>query len=79
MKIIDIELPNRNANHTFKSAKPKNYLTLLFIPVAIAAVLVFGYCIWNIFPYFVAMAIAGPIAGPIAGYSISQLVTFFTD
>jgi len=58
-----------------KSAKPKNYLRLLFMPVAIAAVLVFGYCIWQILPWFIVMVLARPVAG----YSILQLATFFTE
>ncbi len=61
-----------------KSAKPKSklrFLRLLFFIPAIAALSVMGYCIWQIFPWFVAMAIAGPIAG----YSTSQLVKFFTE
>jgi hypothetical protein len=58
-----------------KSAKPKNYLRLLFIPVVIAALGIFLYCIWQIFPYFLIMILIGPIAG----YSILQLVTFFTE
>ena len=58
-----------------KSAKPKNYLRLLFIPVAIATLAIFAYCIWRILPYFLVMFLAGPIAG----YSILQLVTFFTE
>ena len=59
-----------------KSAKPKSrlrYFRLLFIPVAIAALGAMGYCIWQIFPWFVAMAIAGPIAG----YSIKQIIPLF--
>ena len=58
-----------------KSAKPKNYLRLLFIPVAIAAIGILLYCIWNILPWFIVMMIAGPIAG----YSILQLVKFFAN
>jgi len=49
-----------------KSAKPKSklrYLRILFFIPAIAALGVMAYCIWQIFPWFVAMAIAGPIAG----------------
>jgi hypothetical protein len=34
---------------------------------------VMAYCIWQIFPWFVAMAIAGPIAG----YSIMQIIPLF--
>jgi hypothetical protein len=56
-----------------KSAKPKNYLRLLFIPVAIAALGIMAYCIWQIFPWFVALAIACPIAG----YSIMQIIPLF--
>ena len=59
-----------------KSATPKSrlrYFRLLFIPVAIAALGVMAYCIWQIFPWFVAMAIAGPIAG----YSILQIIPLF--
>jgi hypothetical protein len=59
-----------------KSAKPKSrlrYLRLLFFIPAIAALVVMAYCIWQIFPWFVAMAIAGPIAG----YSISQIIPLF--
>lgn len=58
-----------------KSAKPKNYLNLLFIPVAIATLGIFGYCIWQILPWFIVMALTGPVAG----YSILQLVRFFTQ
>jgi hypothetical protein len=53
-----------------KSARPKpklRYLRILFFIPAIAASLAMAYCIWQIFPWFVAMAIAGLIAG----YSIS--------
>jgi len=59
-----------------KSATPKSrsrYFRLLFIPVAIAALGVMAYCIWQIFPWFVAMAI-GPA---IAGYSIKQIIPLF--
>ncbi|MEA5487478.1 MULTISPECIES: hypothetical protein [Pseudanabaena] len=59
-----------------KSARPKSrlrYLRLLFFIPAIAALLTMAYCIWQIFPWFVAMAIAGPIAG----YSISQIIPLF--
>ena len=59
-----------------KSATPKSrlrYFRLLFIPVAIASLGVMAYCIWQIFPWFVAMAIAGPIAG----YSIMQIIPLF--
>jgi uncharacterized membrane protein YdbT with pleckstrin-like domain len=58
-----------------KSAKPKNYLRLLFIPVAIATIGVFLYCIWNILPWFIVMVLTGPVAG----YSILQLVKFITE
>ncbi|MFZ4555727.1 MAG: hypothetical protein ACOYN8_05030 [Pseudanabaena sp.] len=59
-----------------KSARPKSrlrYFRLLFIPVAIAALGIMAYCIWQIFPWFVAMAIACPIAG----YSIIQIIPLF--
>jgi hypothetical protein len=59
-----------------KSAQPKSrfrYFRLLFIPVAIAALGMIAYCIWQIFPWFVAMGIAGPIAG----YSIKQIIPLF--
>ncbi|MCA6510988.1 MAG: hypothetical protein ACK5VA_16370 [Pseudanabaena sp.] len=42
-----------------KSAKPKSrlrYLRLLFFIPAISALVVMAYCIWQIFPWFVAMA-----------------------
>ncbi|MCA6580474.1 MAG: hypothetical protein IM537_05910 [Pseudanabaena sp. M57BS1SP1A06MG] len=60
-----------------KSAKPKSrrrYLRLLLIPVAIASLVVMAYCIWQIFPWFVAMMLAGPIAG----YSILQIIPLFS-
>jgi hypothetical protein len=41
-----------------KSARPKSklrYLRLLFFIPAIAALGVMAYCIWQIFPWFVAM------------------------
>ncbi|WP_190303524.1 hypothetical protein [Pseudanabaena sp. UWO311] len=44
-----------------KSAKPKSrlrYLRILFFIPAIVALGVMAYCIWQIFPWFVAMAIA---------------------
>jgi len=59
-----------------KSAKPKSklrFLRLLFFFPAIGALGAMAYCIWQIFPWFVAMAIAGPIAG----YSILQIVPLF--
>jgi hypothetical protein len=59
-----------------KSAKPKSrlrYLRLLFFIPAIASLGVMAYCIWQIFPWFIAMAIAGPIAG----YSILQIIQLF--
>ena len=59
-----------------KSARPKSrfrYVRILFFIPAIAALSVMAYCIWQIFPWFVAMAIAGPIAG----YSISQIIPLF--
>ncbi|PZO37214.1 MAG: hypothetical protein DCF19_19650 [Pseudanabaena frigida] len=59
-----------------KSAKPKSrlrYLRLLFFIPAIAALGMIAYCIWQIFPWFVAMAIAGSIAS----YSILQIIPLF--
>jgi hypothetical protein len=59
-----------------KSATPKSrlrYFRLLFFIPAIAALGVMGYCIWQIFPWFVAMVIAGLIAG----YSILQIIPLF--
>jgi hypothetical protein len=59
-----------------KSARPKSklrYLRLLYFIPAIAALGVMAYCIWQIFPWFVAMMIAGPIAS----YSILQIIPLF--
>jgi hypothetical protein len=59
-----------------KSATPKSrlrYLRILFFIPAIASLVVMAYCIWQIFPWFVAMAIAGLIAS----YSIMQIIPLF--
>ncbi|MFM7886734.1 MAG: hypothetical protein ACKPCM_08610 [Pseudanabaena sp.] len=72
--MIDIKQWDISEPAPRKSAKPKNYFMLLFIPVAIATLGIFLYCIWQILPYFLVMVLVGPVAG----YSILQLVKFFT-